>query len=283
MKIAILIDSSCGIKDTKKYKNLYLIPLMITKEDGQQIADDENLSSDEFYQLNDSQLLKTSQSIPGNVMRKWDDLLKQYDEVVCLLLSKGLSGQYNTFKMFSQEGEYKDKIHVVDTNGVSIALKRQLELVMKLIEEGKTGQEIKDIVEQYYNQIVGYIIPKSLDQLVRGGRISKAAARLAKILKITPILKYNGEIDKQGKTRTFKKAVEEALKLLKSKYPKNKIIDISYSRADAETLEIVKKVVEKLDLEIGLWDELANTITCHTGRETFAFMPYQVWGEKLWK
>ncbi|AGR42431.1 DegV family protein [Spiroplasma diminutum] len=283
MKIAILIDSSCGIKNTKDYKDLYLVPLMITKEDGQQIADDANLKDDEFYKLNDSQLLKTSQSVPGDVMGKWDELLKEYDEVVCLLLSKGLSGQYNTFRMFSQEDEYINKIHVIDTNGVSIVIKRQLELVQKLISEGKTGKEVKEIIEKFYNQINGYIIPKSLDQLVRGGRISKAAAGLAKILKITPILKYNGEIDKQGKTRTFKKAVEEAIELLKHTYPNNKKIDISYSRADDETLELVKNIIENSGLEIGLFDNLANTIICHTGRETFAFMPFEVWGEELWK
>ncbi|WP_339020652.1 DegV family protein [Spiroplasma endosymbiont of Atherix ibis] len=283
MKIAVVTDSSSGIKNIKDYKDLYLVPLMITKEDGEQIADGESFEADEFYQLNDSQLLKTSQSIPGIMLKKWDELLKDYDQIICLLLSKGLSGQYNTFKMFSQEDEYKDKVHVIDTNSVSIVLKRQIELIMKLLKEEKTAQEIKDIIEKDYNKVVGYIIPKSLDQLVRGGRISKAAAGLAKILKITPILKYNGEIDKQGKTRTFKKAVEEALKLLKSNYSKSNIVDISYSRASKETLKLVKEIVKESNYEIGLFDEMPNTITCHTGRETFAFMPYQVWGEKLWK
>ncbi|AUM62949.1 DegV family protein [Spiroplasma monobiae] len=283
MKIAVITDSSSGVNKIEGFKDLHLVPLMITTEDGQQIADDEKLIADDFYKLNDSQLLKTSQSIPGIMMEKWDELLKEYDEVICLLLSKGLSGQYNTFRMFSQEDEYKGKVHVIDTNSVSIILKRQLELTINLINEGKTGQEIKDIMEEHYNKTVGYIIPKSLDQLVRGGRISKAAAGLAKILKITPILKYDGEIDKQDKTRTFKKAVEEALTLLKENYPNSNIVDIAYSRADEETLELVKKTVSDCGYEIGLWDEMPNTITCHTGRETFAFMPYQVWGEKLWK
>ncbi|QHX36962.1 DegV family protein [Spiroplasma sp. BIUS-1] len=283
MKIAILIDSSCGIKDTEGFNDLHCVPLMITTDDGNQIADDKDLHSEEFYKLNDSQLLKTSQSIPGVMLQKWDELLKEYDEVICLLLSKGLSGQYNTFRMFSQEDEYKNRIHVIDTNGVSIIIKRQLELVKKLIKEGKKAQEIKEIIEEHYNKTVGYIIPKSLDQLVRGGRISKAAAGLAKVLKITPILKYDGEIDKEGKTRTFKKAVEEAIQLIKTNNPNNTVIDIAFSRTDEETLEIVKNVIEKENLEIGLFDEMPNTITCHTGRETFAFMPNQIWGEKLWK
>jgi len=70
MKIALIIDSASGIKNTQDYKDLYLVPLMITKENGEQVADDENLSFDDFYELFDSELLKTSQSIPGEMMKK---------------------------------------------------------------------------------------------------------------------------------------------------------------------------------------------------------------------
>ncbi|ALD66784.1 DegV family protein [Spiroplasma cantharicola] len=269
MKIAVITDSSCGINDISSIKDLYLVPLMITKEDGEQIADDELFKANDFYNLNDSQLLKTSQSIPGIMMEKWDELLKDYDQVVCLLLSKGLSGQFNTCKMLSNEDNYKGKVFVVDTNGVSIILKKQVHWVLQLIKEGKNGQEISDIIEKANKDFRVFIIPKSLTQLVRGGRISKAAAGLAKFLKITPILKYNGEIDKHGKTRTFKKAIEESLTGLKH-FSNKDTIDISYSRVDEETLNMVKETVIKFGFKIGFLDEMPNTITCHTGRETFA-------------
>ncbi|AGR41566.1 DegV family protein [Spiroplasma taiwanense] len=272
MKIAILIDSSAGIKNINEYKDLFLVPLMITKENGEQIADDQNLLEDEFYELNNLQVLKTSQTITGNMLEKWDNLLKEYDQVVCLLISKGLSGQYNTFKMFSKEEEYNQKVFVIDTNGVSIIIKRQIEIVNKLIEQNKNGQEILDIMEEKYNNFKGYIIPKSLNQLVRGGRISKAAAGLAKILKITPILKYDGTIDKQGKTRTFKKAVEEAISLLRSS-SNLEIIDVAYSKSSDEIINLVKEIIEKSGLKIGLFEKIPNVVTCHTGEETFAFLP----------
>ncbi|QEH62236.1 DegV family protein [Spiroplasma chinense] len=271
MKIAVVIDSSTGIKDVENYKDLYLVPLMITKENGEQVKDDENLSFDEFYALNDSQLLKTSQTVPGNMLGKWDELLKTYNQVICLLLSKGLSGQYNTFRMFSQEEEYKGKVFVIDTNGVSIILKRQVLRALELKEQGKSGEEILNIIEEETKKFNCFIIPKSLDQLVRGGRISKAAAGLAKILKITPILKYNGEIDKEDKTRTFKKAIEQAITLLDKRSTNDKkVIDLSYSRVDSEVLDMVKDLIKEKGFELGLLEEMPNTITCHTGRETFA-------------
>ncbi|AHI53236.1 DegV family protein [Spiroplasma culicicola] len=271
MKIAVIIDSSAGIKDTQNYKNLHLVPLMITQESGEQISDDQDLSFDEFYQLNDSQLLKTSQSVPGVMMNKWDELLKDYDQVICLLLSKGLSGQFNTFRMFSQEDEYKGKVFVIDTNGVSIILKQQILETLELIEQGKKAEEIQTIIESKNQSFNCFIIPKSLTQLVRGGRISKAAAGLAKILKITPILKYNGEIDKEDKTRTFKKAIEQAINTLEQKTKSNnKQMDLSYSRADDEVIELVKECIIAKGYEIRLIEDMPNTITCHTGRETFA-------------
>ncbi len=271
MKIALIIDSASGIKNTQDYKDLYLVPLMITKENGEQVADDENLSFDDFYQLFDSELLKTSQSIPGEMMKKWDELLESYDQVICLLISKGLSGQFNTCYMMAQDEPYKGKVFVVDTNGVAILLKKQVSETLEYIKQGKTGEEITRLIEESNQDFTCFIIPKSLKQLVRGGRISKSAASLAKILKITPILKYDGTIDKEGKTRTFKKAIEQSLELLEKKCKDgDKILDIAYSRSEDETITLVKKSIEEKGFEINVTQEMPNTITCHTGRETFA-------------
>lgn len=271
MKTAIIIDSSAGIKDVQNYKDLYLVPLMITKENGEQISDDAHLSHQDFYAMNKAELLKTSQSVPGVMLAKWDELLKEFDQVLCLLLSKGLSGQNNTFQMLAQEPEYVGKVFVADTNGVSIVLKKEVLEAIELREQGKTGEEIKAAIEAKNEQFNCFIIPKSLTQLVRGGRISRAAAGLAKILKITPILKYDGTIDKESKTRTFKKAIEESVDLLiKRTTNSSKDVWVSYSRTDAETIDLVKKIITDKGLNIVLFDELPNTIICHTGEETFA-------------
>ncbi|WP_339020654.1 DegV family protein [Spiroplasma endosymbiont of Atherix ibis] len=229
----------------------------------------ENLTIDEFYKLNDSQLLKTSQSIPGLMLEKWNELLKAYEQIVCLLISKGLSGQYSTCKVLAKDDKYKDKVFVVDTNGVSTILRHQFKWALELVKQRKKGQEIESIIEKANDKFILYIIPKSLTQLVRGGRISKAAAGLAKFLKITPILKYNGEIDKYGKERTFKKAIKEVIKVLKD-FGNENFIDISYSRVNEEYIDEVKKIIIAENLKISLLDNMPNTITCHTGKETFA-------------
>lgn len=275
MKIAILTDSSYDGKITD-YKDLYIVPLMITEENGNQIYDDSKLSKDKFYDLLDNQILKTSQTIPGDMMKIWDELLEQYDQVIFAGLSKGLSGQFNTYRMISEtDNKYKGKIFVVDTNAVSIILQNEIRLIAMWISENKTGFEIMELIAKINNQFSAFIIPKSLETLKRGGRITPAAAALAKFLKITPILRYDGTIDKEGKARTFKKAVLEAVKLLKKECKGIHSIDISYSRFNSEDLHLVKSLIAKEELKINFEAELPNVISAHTGRETIALVAWK--------
>ncbi|QVJ96068.1 DegV family protein [Mycoplasma mycoides subsp. capri] len=275
IKIAVLTDSSFDGR-VSDYKDLYVIPLMIVTQDNQTYYDDENLSKDKFYNLLNSQVLKTSQTTPGDMLQMWDDLLTKYDQVIFLPISKGLSGQYNTFKMLQQtEEKYENKVFVCDTSAVSVIMQEVVNKVFDWIKQNKTANEICDLVSYLANDFVTYIIPKNLDTLKQGGRISPAAAALAKILKITPILKYDGSIDKQSTARTFKKALKEALSLLKEEIKDLKTIDISYSRTDEKTLEMIETIIKEEQLEIRLKSELTNVIASHTGTDTVALVGWK--------
>ncbi|QIN47362.1 DegV family protein [Mycoplasma capricolum] len=275
IKIAVLTDSSFDGK-VSDYQDLYVIPLMIVTQDNQTYYDDENLSKDKFYNLLNTQVLKTSQASPGDMLKMWDELLTKYDQVVFLPISKGLSGQYNTFKMLQQtEEKYENKVFVCDTSAVSAVMQEVVNKVFMWIKENKTGQEISELVEKLADDFLTYIIPKNLDALKQGGRISPAAAALAKILKITPILKYDGSIDKQSTARTFKKALKESLNLLKEQIQGLKTIDISYSRTDEKTLEMIKTIIKEEQLEIRLESELTNVIASHTGTDTIALVAWK--------
>ncbi|ADK69348.1 DegV family protein [Mycoplasma mycoides subsp. mycoides] len=275
IKIAVLTDSSFDGK-VSDYQDLYVIPLMIVTQDNQTYYDDENLSKDKFYNLLNSQVLKTGQTTPGDMLKMWDELLTKYDQVIFLPISKGLSGQYNTFKMLQQtEKKYENKVFVCDTSAVSVIMQEVVNKVFDWIKQNKTANEICDLVSYLANDFVTYIIPKNLDTLKQGGRISPAAAALAKILKITPILKYDGSIDKQSTTRTFKKALKEALSLLKEEIKDLKTIDISYSRTDEKTLELIETIIKEEQLEIRLKSELTNVIASHTGTDTVALVGWK--------
>jgi len=277
MKIAIVTDSSYDGK-LSDFKDLYKVPLMITSEDGKhQYPDDDTLDPNQFYKMLSEEVLKTSQSIPATMLGMWDKLLKEYDQIIVAGLSKGLSGQFNTYRMLSEtEEKYQGKVFVVDTNGVSVVLQREVQKIAALIADGKTGSEIQIAFKEISKEFFGYIVPKSLETLKRGGRITPAAASLAKLLKIVPVLSYDGMIDKGFTARTFKKAINETLDQIKKHYKNNvKIIDVAHSRCEPENMELIEKLIEKAGLTIGIKAELPNVISAHTGRNTFALVAWK--------
>ncbi|AVP49718.1 DegV family protein [Williamsoniiplasma luminosum] len=275
MKIAILTDSSYG-GNLKDIKDLYQVPLMITEENGGQIPDDENLTEERFYELLESQALKTSLTVPKTMLDMWDHLLKEYDQVIFAGLSKGLSGQFSTYRMLSEtEDKYKGKVFVIDTNGVSIILQHLVKNVAIWIAQNKTGFEIMELILKKHDKFTAFIIPKNLDTLKRGGRITPAAAALAKMLKIIPILRYNGQIDKQATARTFKKAVLESLELIKKERKGVKEIDIAYSKMNPETMELIELLLDKEGFKINMMMKLPKVVASHTGTETVALIAWE--------
>ncbi|ATQ35769.1 6-phosphogluconate dehydratase [Mesoplasma entomophilum] len=275
MKIAILTDSSFD-GNLKSFKDLYQVPLLIVEEDGTTHFSDDKLDDNFFYDLLDKQILKTAQTTPGEMLKVWDKLLTEYDQIIFLPLSKGLSGQFSTYRMISEtEKEYKGKVFVCDTNGVSIVNQEFVKKVAFWIAQNKKGFEIMELVSKSNEDFIGYIIPKSLDTLKRGGRISPAAASLAKMLKIVPILRYDGKIDKEATARTFKKAINEALDLIKKNAKGVKTVDISYSRMEPETLAEIVKIIEEKGFTINLKSQITSVIAAHTGKETLAIAAWK--------
>lgn len=275
MKLSILTDSSFD-GDLKSFKDLYQVPLLIVEEDGTTHFGDDKLDDNFFYDLLERQILKTAQTTPGEMLKVWDKLLTEYDQIIFLPLSKGLSGQFNTYRMLSEtEEDYKGKVFVCDTNGVSVINQEFVKKVAFWIAQNKKGFEIMELITKANEDFIGYIIPKSLDTLKRGGRISPAAASLAKMLKIVPILRYDGKIDKETTARTFKKAVNEALELIKKNAKGVKTVDISYSRMDPETLAEIVNIIEEKGFTVNLKSQITNVIAAHTGKETLAIAAWK--------
>ncbi|WP_342256424.1 DegV family protein [Spiroplasma endosymbiont of Poecilobothrus nobilitatus] len=268
-KVALIIDSSSGIKkdDLKKYEDTYLLPLLLNFSDGSEVEDDEDvISFNEFYDILEHQVIKTSQIPMGKMLSTWNELLKKYDGIVFMGLSKGLSGQHENISMLAQGDEYKNKVFVIDTDGVSQLLVYMIDLVYQWIKERIKLTKIQSKLDLIKTKVSAFIIPKSLETLKRGGRITAAA--LASLLKITPILRYDGRIDKFDKTRTFKKAVETALGQIKKERQNWKNIILLHSKTDNETLKEVFNIIEDAGAKITSTYILPNVIASHTGVNT---------------
>ncbi|ATZ16441.1 DegV family protein with EDD domain [Entomoplasma freundtii] len=279
MRIAILTDSSWG-GNPHDYRDLYVVPLMMTDENGQEILDNK-LSKNEFYKLLDEQKLKTALTPPGIMLAMWDKLLIDYDQVIFAGISKGLSSQFNTYRVVSEtEDKYKGKVFVVDTNGVSVVLEHEIEKIVLWTAKNKNGFEVMELMAKENQDFCAFIIPKSLETLKRGGRITPTAAAMAKVLKIVPILRYDGTIDKEGTARTFKRAINEALSLIRKNCKNVTHIDLAYSESPEVVINLVRDLIAKEGFKINLYRHLPYVIAAHTGRETFALVAWKNKGDK---
>lgn len=270
MKIKVMIDSAADVTlAEQKEKDIEVARFAITI-DGKEYIDEIDISLDTFKQhlTNESQI-STSQASIGVLMQMWDRMLEDHDEVVYLSISGGLSGSYQSASAAAMD--YNGKVTVIDGRFIAYPIQLAYEAMVKFAEEGKTGVEIKEIMENHENMFA-FIIPYDINHLKRGGRITPQAAALANLLKIFPILAFeDGTIDAHDKVRTHKKALSKAVDELIEKYPQADEYHwyILHSDLD-ETAEDYKKYIEdKIGQDVTV-RPLYPVILTHTGPKTFA-------------
>lgn len=201
-KIAIVTDSNSGITQNQaKELGIYVLPMpfMVNEET---YFEDINLTQDEFYEmLARGDNVVTSQPSPESVMNLWDDVLEEYDEIVHIPMSSGLSGSCQSAVMLSRD--YGGKVQVVNNQRISVTQRQSALDALKLAESGKNAEEIKEFLEaDKFNSSI-YIMLDTLYYLKRGGRITPAAAALGTLLRLKPVLQIQGDkLDAFAKART---------------------------------------------------------------------------------
>ena len=203
-KVAIATDSNSGITQKKaKELGISVVPMPFFIDD-ELYFEDITLTQEQFYEkLQSDCTITTSQPSPADVTDLWDKLLKEYDQVVYVPMSGGLSNSCETAIMLS--GDYEGKVFVVDNHRISVTLKRSVLDAIELSKQGKSGEEIKKILEDTKHEASIYITVDTLKYLKQGGRITPAAAAIGTVLNIKPILQLQGEkLDSFAKARGFK-------------------------------------------------------------------------------
>ena len=276
-KVAVVTDSNAGIRQKEaKELGIFVLPMPFTIDD-QTYYEDINLTHEEFFekQLNGAEIF-TSQPVVGNVKELWDQILKDYDEIVHIPMSSGLSGSCQTAMMLAQE--YDNRVFVVDSQRISVTQKYDVSDAKRLDDQGKSGQEICDILTENKLNASIYITVNTLDYLKKGGRITPAAALLGGMLKIKPILQIQGEkLDSFAKTRTMArgtKIMKEAIaKDIKERFDDdyhNVHICVAYTYDEAPALELKKELEELYPGENIICDPLSLSVSCHIGPHSLA-------------
>ena len=271
-KIAIVTDSNSGItQEMGKTMGIHVIPMPFFI-DGELFLEDITLTQEEFYKrLGEDSDISTSQPSPGEVMECWDELLKEYDEIVHIPMSSGLSSTCHAAQSLSQE--YEGKVCVVDNQRISVTQKQSVEDAIVLRDAGKSASEIKEILEAEKLQASIYITVDTLKYLKKGGRVTPAAAALGTVLNLKPVLQIQGEkLDAFSKVRGWKaakrtmlKAIEKDLNDRFADVREDMVLGMAYTCSKEEAQEWKQEIAEKFPEYENVEGPLSLSVACHIG------------------
>lgn len=274
-KVAVLTDSNSGItQNCAKALGISVLPMPFYIND-ELYYEDITLTQEEFYRhLEDDAQIHTSMPVVGEVLDRWDRLLKDYDELVYIPMSSGLSSSCATAKTLAED--YDGRVQVVDNQRISVTQRQSVLDAVRLAETGWDAAAIKEYLERTKFDSSIYIYVPTLKYLKKGGRVTPAAAALGTLLRIKPVLQIQGEkLDAFAKCRTVKaskmtmlKAIEDDIRdRFKLEGESDRYwISGAYSGArDEEVEQWVSEIREVYPGKQIIMQPLSLSISCHIG------------------
>ena len=276
-KVAIMTDSNSGITQAEaKELGVYVLsmPFIIG---GETYYEDITLTQGEFYnKLKEDVDISTTQPSPDDVMNMWNTLLKEYDYVIHIPMSSGLSGSCQTAIMLSKEDEYDGKVFVVDNQRISVTMRQSVLDAKAMADAGMEPQEIYDVLMREKLEASIYIMLDTLKYLKKGGRITPAAAALGTILKLKPVLQIQGEkLDAFAKARTFNQGKNIMINAAKADVENrfggdvnNVWLEIAHTDSEEEALAFKNEILEAFPGYNGddiVINPLSLSVACHIG------------------
>ena len=280
MKIAVVTDSNSGITQAQaKEMGVAVLPMPFMI-DGETYYEDITLTREQFYQrLKDNADIATSQPTPDSILKMWDKLLKEYDQIIHIPMSSGLSGSCSTAMMLAGEDEYEGKVFVVDNRRISVTQYQSVKDAQMLVAMGMDGTQIKKRLEETAADSVIFITVDTLKYLKRGAGIPPAAAALGTLLKIKPVLIILGEkLDSFAKARTMKQAKTMMMNAIQKELDerlhdsecRNCHLAIAHTDNEEAALEFKKEIEERFPNADVYMAPLSLSIACHIGPGSLA-------------
>lgn len=199
MKTAVMTDTNSGISIEEGRKlGIFVLPMPVIV-DGRDYLEHISITSEELYQaIQDGKDVHTSQPSPDSLLQMWSDILAMgYESIIHIPMSSGLSGSCEMAKSFAME--FDGKVQVADNHRIAVTLRDSVMDAKLLADQGKSAEEIREYLEASDSRI--FIAVKTLDLLKKSGRVTPAAAALAAVFHIMPVLSI-----KEGRLDAFAKA-----------------------------------------------------------------------------
>ncbi|MGN1373471.1 MAG: DegV family protein [Candidatus Coproplasma sp.] len=276
MKTAIVTDSNSGITQKEaKELGIFVVPMPFLI-DGEQYFEDISLSQAEFYEkLKSDANVSTSQPSAFDVGELWTEILKDYDKIIHIPMSSGLSQTCATLDNLAKT-EFADKVYVIDNQRISITQRQSVMDAIAMVKEGKTAEEIRDYLMETKMQSSIYIMVDTLKYLKKGGRLTPAVAAIGTLLKIKPVLTIQGfKLDQFAKVRKLADAKKTMISALIKDFDERfadlrKAGKMTICVAHTENFEEAEIFAEELkatfpDVEFTFINSLSLSVSCHIG------------------
>ena len=276
-KLAIITDSNSGITQRRgKELGIFVLPMPFFI-DGQLFLEDITLTQEQFYErLGADSDISTSQPSPGDVMELWEKILRDYDEIVHIPMSSGLSSSCAT--AMSIADEYDGRVQVVNNQRISVTQEQSVYDAMKLRDEGKSAKKIKEILEKEKFLSSIYITVDTLKYLKKGGRVTPAAAAIGTVLNLKPVLQIQGEkLDAFAKARGWKSAkkimlnaIEKDLDTRFAGVKDDMVLGMAYTCSREAAQEWKQEIMERFPGYDIIEGPLSLSVACHIGPGSMA-------------
>ena len=273
MKVAVVTDSNSGITQAQaKEMGVYVLPMPFMI-DGTEYLEDINLTQKEFYEhLSGDHDVSTSQPSPETILNLWEKLLEEYDAVVHIPMSSGLSSSCQTAKMLAED--FDGKVQVADNHRISVTQRRSVQDALEMAAAGMDAEAICKKLEETGLDSTIYVTVDTLKYLKKGGRITPAAAALGTLLRLKPVLTIQGEkLDAFAKARTMKQArsmmITAITRDLETRFDdvrgEKTYIDVAHTDNAEMAQELAAELRELFpETEVRV-DPLSLSVACHIG------------------
>lgn len=273
MKIAVVTDSNSGITQAQgKELGITVLPMPFMI-DGNEFFEDISLTQQEFYgKMEEDMDISTSQPSPESIVELWEALLEEYDGIVHIPMSSGLSGSCQTALMLSEE--FDGRVQVVNNHRISVTQRQSALDALEMAGKGMDAVQIKEVLERTGSESTIYITVDTLKYLKKGGRITPAAAALGTLLRLKPVLTIQGEkLDAFAKARTMKQAKSMMISAIQhdletrwdDKEGKKTHLEIAHTNCEEAALLLKEELLELFpDTDIHI-DPLSLSVACHIG------------------
>lgn len=273
MPVVILTDSASDL-DASVRESLGIVSVPLKVMFGEETyLDGVTISSTQFFEkLKQTDTLPTtSQPSPLDFVEAYKKIVEEYGkdvQIIAIMLSASLSGTYQSAVIAKTMLEDSVDITVIDSRKASFVTGFICVEAAKAAREGKSKQQILDMIDRYLDDVQVYFIVDTLEYLQKGGRIGRASAMIGSLLNIKPILTLDpaGYVAAFDKVRGTKKAINRVIEAF-HEYAQGAPVKLAvlHSSVPEEAADLLERFKQEFQVKQSFLQEIGPVIGTHTG------------------